>query len=201
MSESFRLGATLDFQFNTKRNGPKTLSGTPTIDVYEDNSTTQVQTGLTPTVDFDSVTGLNNLRINATAVNGYEAGKTYHAVLAAGTVDGISVVGCLVAKFTIERAAVNVVAISDSSAVADNLEASLETMIAGTASGGTPASVISNITGEGDLTFVGRALIFRNGPLKYEAGIITDYISNTGTFVFGSNTFTQAPTTETFVIV
>ena len=105
----YALGATFDVKFTTRRFSsgvPFTLAGTPSIAAYSDNSTTQITAGLTLTVDFDAVTGLNNVRVVATSGNGYAAGSTYSLVLTAGTVDGISVVGEVIGSFTLERSAV-----------------------------------------------------------------------------------------------
>lgn len=102
----YPLEETLDFKFTTRSfstGAPTTLAGTPVIQVYEDNSTTQINSGITLTIDFDSVTGLNNVRIVATTANGYESGKSYQAVITTGTVGGVSVVGEVVAQFSIER--------------------------------------------------------------------------------------------------
>lgn len=95
----------------------------------------------------------------------------------------------------------DVSSISGDTVAADNLEASLETIVVGTASAGTTSQVTSNVTGHGDDTFIGRVLIFRTGTLQYEAGVITDYTSATGVFDFAASTFTTAATSETFVIV
>ncbi len=102
----YPLGAVLDFKFTSRAfdSGiPFTLAGTPTVEVFKDNNTTEVQTGISPTVDFDGVTGLNNVRITASEANGYAIGESYQIVIEAGTVDGDSVVGEVVAQFSIER--------------------------------------------------------------------------------------------------
>ena len=102
----YPLGETLDFKFTTRAFAtgiPTTLAGTPVIQVYEDNSVTQITAGITLTADFDSVAGLNNVRIVATSGNGYESGKSYTAVISTGTVGGVSVVGEVVQQFSIER--------------------------------------------------------------------------------------------------
>lgn len=102
----YALETTFDFKFTTRQFSdgvPTTLSGTPVVDIYEDNSVTQITGAETLTVDFDSVTGLNNLRIAATAANGFESGKSYAAVITTGTVGGTSVVGEVVCNFSIER--------------------------------------------------------------------------------------------------
>lgn len=88
---------------------PTTLSGTPVVSAYEDNSAVQITAGITLGVDHDSVLGLNLLTIVATAANGFEAGKSYDLVITTGTVGGVSVVGEVVWHFTLsaEAAAVD----------------------------------------------------------------------------------------------
>lgn len=110
MMPDYPLGQTLDFKFTSRSfstGAPTTLAGTPVIQIYEDNSTTQITAGITLTADFDSVTGLNHLRVVATGANGFEAGKSYQAVISTGTVGGVSVVGEVIAQFSIERSPVN----------------------------------------------------------------------------------------------
>ncbi len=102
----YPLEQTVDFKFTSRAFAtgvPTTLSGTPVIQIYEDNSLTQITGAETLTVDFDGVTGLNNLRVVMTAANGLESGKSYHAVISTGTVGGTSVVGEVVQQFSIER--------------------------------------------------------------------------------------------------
>lgn len=104
----FALETTIHTKFTTRSfstGAPATLSGTPVVDIYEDNSVTQITAAETLTVDFDSVTGLNHLAIAATAANGFEAGKFYQAVITTGTVGGVSVVGEVVAEFSIQAGA------------------------------------------------------------------------------------------------
>jgi len=106
----YALESTFDVKFTSRifaTGVPGTLAGSPVVEIYEDNGTTQITAAETLTVDFDSVTGLNNLRIVATAANGFEAGKSYSAVISVGTVSGVSVVGEVVCNFTIQRAPVN----------------------------------------------------------------------------------------------
>lgn len=101
----YPLEQTLDFKFTSRAfaTGIPTTLASPTVVVFEDNGTTEITVGETVSADFDGVTGLNNLRIVATAANGYESGKSYQAVLTVGTVGGVSVVGEVVAQFSIER--------------------------------------------------------------------------------------------------
>jgi VCBS repeat-containing protein len=102
----FYRGATFDFKFNTIDDAlaPITLAGTPSLTCYKDNDTTQDTSGLTLSVDFDSVTGKHNVRVDLTSDTAfYTAGSSYQVAMAAGTVDSISVVGRVIAEFTIER--------------------------------------------------------------------------------------------------
>lgn len=79
-----------------------TLAGTPAVSIYKDNNTTQTTTGVTLTADFDSVAGLNHLTID-TADAFYAAGSFFQAVITTGTVDSVSVVGSVVASWTIRK--------------------------------------------------------------------------------------------------
>jgi hypothetical protein len=100
----YALGSTFDFKFPSRdADGvPTTLAGTPVVSAYVDNSTTQITAGITLSVDFDGVTGLNNVRVVASSGNGYAAGSNYALVITTGTVDGISVVGEVVGEFSLE---------------------------------------------------------------------------------------------------
>lgn len=81
-----------------------TLAGTPALSVYKDNSATQSTTGVTMTADFDSVTGLNHFAIDTSADGTfYSAGSFFDIVITTGTVDSVSVVGSVVASFTIRK--------------------------------------------------------------------------------------------------
>ena len=85
---------------------PFTLAGTPALSVYKDNSTTQSTTGVTLTVDFDSVTGLHHFSIDTSADGTfYSAGSNFDVVITTGTVDSISAVGTVVGRFTLNKTA------------------------------------------------------------------------------------------------
>ena len=88
---------------------PSTLSGSPAISVYKDGSTTQSTTGVTLTVDFDSVTGMNHVAIDTSADGTfYAAGSDFEVIITTGTVNGTSVVGYAVGAFSIRnRSALN----------------------------------------------------------------------------------------------
>lgn len=97
--------ATLNFKFSThKADGtPIALAGTPAISVYKANGTTQSTAGITLSVDFDSVTGLNNVLIDLSADAFYAVGNDYSVVITTGTVNSVSVVGTVLAHFSIEN--------------------------------------------------------------------------------------------------
>lgn len=98
------LGDTIDIKFTTRNfstGAPFTLAGTPVISAYPGNSTTQLTAGITLTVDFDTVTGLNNCRVVATSGNGYAAATNYYLVITTGTVNSVSVVGEVIGSFSI----------------------------------------------------------------------------------------------------
>jgi hypothetical protein len=102
------LGDTIDCKFTTAApdtGAPATLSGTPVVSAYVGNSTTQITAGITLTVDFDSVTGLNNVRVEATSGNGFTDNSDVALVITTGTVDGNSAVGYVIEQFTIGRGA------------------------------------------------------------------------------------------------
>lgn len=102
------LEDTIDIKFTTRSfstGAPTTLAGTPVISAYPGNSVTQLTAGITLTVDFDSVTGLHNVRVVATSANGYAASTDYALVITTGTVGGVSVVGEVVGEFTTSRTA------------------------------------------------------------------------------------------------
>jgi hypothetical protein len=80
-----------------------TLAGSPALSVYKDASTTQSAAGVTLTVDFDGVVGFHHFTIDTSADAAfYSAGSNFDVVITAGTVDGVSIAGAVVASFTIE---------------------------------------------------------------------------------------------------
>lgn len=96
----------IDFHFSTHAadGTPTTLAGTPVVSVYKANATnTETTTGVTLDVDFDSVTGLNHVRIDTSADAFYAVANDYSVVITTGTVDSVSVVGTVLATFSIEN--------------------------------------------------------------------------------------------------
>lgn len=104
----YRPGDTIDFTFTTDVDGTLTqLAGTPAVRVYKANGTTEDDSGITLTVDFDSRTGLNHVRID-TSTDGtfYATANDFYVVVTAGTVGGRSVVGYVVAHFSLKNRSV-----------------------------------------------------------------------------------------------
>jgi hypothetical protein len=103
----FDTSTVLYGKFTTYRpstGAPFTLAGTPALSVYKDNSTTQSTTGVTLTVDFDSVTGLHHFAIDTSADGTfYAAGSFFDIVITTGTVDSVSAVGTVVGSFTLRK--------------------------------------------------------------------------------------------------
>lgn len=103
---NLKLGETLDVKFTTRQfttGAPFTLAGSPVVSAYVGNGTTEITAGITLSVDFDGRTGLNNVRVAATAGNGFTAGTNVQLVVTAGTVDGVSVAGEVVGEFSIQN--------------------------------------------------------------------------------------------------
>jgi hypothetical protein len=97
--------ATVDFTFTSRQfstGAPFTLAS-GALAVYKANSDAQSTAGITLTANFDSVTGLNHVRIDLSADAFYATGADYSVVLTAGTVDSVSVVGETVGTFSIEH--------------------------------------------------------------------------------------------------
>jgi hypothetical protein len=103
----YTLEDVLDFKFTTRQfsTGAPFAFASGAIEVYEDNSVAQITGAETLTLEFDGVTGLHNLRVAATAANGFENGKSYQCVVSVGTVDSVSVVGEVIQQFSIGRSA------------------------------------------------------------------------------------------------
>lgn len=90
----------------TSRDGtglPTAMLGTPSLEVYKIGNATPSTAGITFVADYSAVTGLNNWSIDTSADAFYELGKDYEVVVAAGTVDGVSVIGEVVGSFSIEN--------------------------------------------------------------------------------------------------
>ena len=95
----------IDFKFSThKADGTPITLANGAVKVYKGNATdTEINTGVTLSVDFDGVTGLHNVNIDTSAAAFYAVANDYSVVITAGTVDSVSVVGTVLATFSIEN--------------------------------------------------------------------------------------------------
>lgn len=103
----YDAGTVIRFKFNTFRpstGAPFALAGSPSLAAYKDDSTTQDTDGLTLTASFDGVDGMNHVSVDTSAdPTFYSSGSSFDIVIAAGTVDGVSVVGVVVGSFTLRK--------------------------------------------------------------------------------------------------
>lgn len=99
-----RLGDTIDIKFTTvdSTGAPAALTS-GAVAAYVGNSTTEITAGITLSANFDSRTGLNNVRVVASSGNGYSSATNIFLVLTAGTSGGTSVVGYEIGSFSIEN--------------------------------------------------------------------------------------------------
>jgi hypothetical protein len=97
----------------------------------------------------------------------------------------------------------NVTAISGDSVAADNLEASLETLVLGTATGIPTATTMADsaLTEGTNDHFNGRIIIWRTGVLALQATDITSYNGTTKTFTFTAVVGGPASAGDAYVIV
>jgi hypothetical protein len=104
----YAAGDIVDFKFTTRRfsTGAPFALTSGAISVYKSNSTTQTTTGVTLTADFDTVTGLNHVRIDTSSDGTFYAnGSQFEAIITTGTVDSVSVVGEKIGRFTLRAQA------------------------------------------------------------------------------------------------
>lgn len=172
------LGETIDFKFCTTEpdtGAPATLSGTPVVSAYVGNSTTQITAGITLSVDFDGVTGLNNVRVVATTGNGYADGTDVSLVITTGTVDGNSAVGYVIENFTIGRSAANTASkpLARATYLVDTTIATLASQTSFTLTAGSAD----------DDAYNGMAFIFTDASTATQKGVAfcSDYTGSTRT--------------------
>lgn len=99
-------GDVVDFKFTTitSTGGGVTLSGSPDLIIYKDNSTTGSTAGITLTVDFAGVTGLNHVRVQTTgSTSFYVNGSEFGVSVSTGTVSGTSIKGYIIGSFSLQH--------------------------------------------------------------------------------------------------
>ena len=100
----FTQNQTFTFHF-TSRSGtpvPITLAGSPVLAVLN-SSGSSITPGVTLEVDTSSTTGLHKVTIDLSADVLYVIKGDYSVIITTGTVDGNSVVGEVIATFSIEN--------------------------------------------------------------------------------------------------
>lgn len=210
MAKRVAVGGTVYFTFPTQSlAGVKTtLSGSPVVAAYKNGSTTQSTAGITLTVNYDGVTGLNHVAVDTSADGTFYAdGSEIELVITTGTVDSISVVGETVASFVMGPQQADVVEINSSAAAASRLALSAGVIIPGTVdtTSLTPTTVLfeaDDITESTSQHFNGRVIIFTSGVLIGQATSISDYSLVGGRGRFTVVALTEAPgNNDTFIII
>jgi hypothetical protein len=196
-----------------------TLSGTPALSVYKDNSTTQSTSGVTLTADFDSVTGLNHVAVDTSADGTfYSAGSSFDVVITAGTVGGTSAVGYVVASFTLNKtAALRPTTAGRTFDVASTGEGGLDFSNVNLPAGAVPVvGIVDNGTAQsatattlvlrsaaafGDDTLIGMTLMaFGSTQGYWQSRVITDNVGSTDTVTVDTWTVTPSGTVSYVVL-
>jgi hypothetical protein len=197
----FRLGDTLDFEFTSRRfstGAPYALAGSPALAAYPGNSTTQITAGITLTADHDGVTGKNHVRIVASTGNGYATATNYAITLSAGTVDSVSVVGEVVAHFSIENRLLAPNAINRAALAADT---GLQSLRSGTAQGGGAAYIdLDTGASSSDDYYNGAQVVLTGGLGAGQYAICTDYTGSSRRVTVDANWVTNPDSTTTFAL-
>ena len=101
----FAEDAVVNFKWNTFDSAGASITrlGSDNIHVYKDDATgTEVQTGVTDSKDFDSLTGVHHCKIDLSAAVFYAVGADYTVVLKGDSIDG-QTVNAVLAHFSIEN--------------------------------------------------------------------------------------------------
>ena len=123
----------LNFAFltlNLTTGVPTQLANTPVISVYKASNTTQSTAGITLNVDYDSLTGLNHVLIDLSSDAFYAVGNDYFVVITAGEVNSVSVIGTVVATFSIENR---------------SQQSTMDSILAGTVTGAAGAHIAADL--------------------------------------------------------
>jgi len=203
MLGDFTPGKTIVFDFNThKADGtPITLAGTPAISVYK-NSTTESTAGVTLTVDYDSRTGMHHVVID-TSLDGtfYAAGNDFRAVITAGTVDSISVVGTVVGAFSLSNRSALRPATADRTLVVDAAGLADATMVKMGPSGSATSQTARDAGAQLDAAVSTRMATYTQ-PTGFLAATFPTTVASTTNITAGTITtvtnLTNAPTNGDF---
>ncbi len=187
---NFYAGQTIRGSFNSRSTSgaPITLAGTPALAVYKDGNTTQVTTGVTLTVDFDSVTGHHLYEIVTTDAF-YTKASDFRVVLTAGTVDSVSVVGVEVGSFSIENRSDEL--ILRNAFVSTRLAIGTVTSQTELILTGGPTNNIGNVM----------AIIYDNDDAAARVVAEGSYVGSTGTLTLTATTGITVTTSDTVTLV
>jgi hypothetical protein len=196
----FFSSSVVDFKFNTQTSAgsPITLAGTPLVRVYKANGTTEDDSGITLTTDFDSVVGCHHVRIDTSSdLAFYTTGSEFQVVLTQGTVDGTSIAGSVLALFSIENRPVNVGKVSGE---ATELYRRNLTITGSPTTTSIQCATGSLPTASG--SFVNMFLVLTSGTYQGIGRQITAYSESTGTATFTVDAFPGAPSAgNTFALI
>lgn len=200
-------GDTIDCKFTTYRpstGASFTLAGSPVISAYKDNSTsTESTTGVTLTVDFDSRTGANHIRVT-TGSDGtfYSAGSHFELMITAGTVDSVSVVGSVPCSFSLRKdSALKPTVSGRTLKVASTGEAGIDLASVALPVGAIPAfgiadNGVSQSVGATSITLrsaaslsddalIGKTVALLDGANVMAEGVIRDYVNSSKVATIG----------------
>ena len=129
----YKTTETLTFHFTTRQftsGAPFTLAGTPSLAVYKAGSLTQDTGACSLSVNHDGVTGFHLVTVDlgdtGAAAGFYAHGSQYDVIVAAGTVDAVSVAGEVIGRFRLANGA-NIGYIDGDTGAADNLQKMFDT--------------------------------------------------------------------------
>jgi len=191
----FKAGKTVYLPFDTQVNGLPTTASAATVKVYKNAvTTTEVTTGVTTSLDFDSLTGMHMVAVDTSSDGAfYAAGNEYSVALTALTLSG-STVRIWLGSFSIENRAVNwaqvcspttAVNLSATNIDVDQVVASVSgavgsvTGAVGSVTGLTAATVHADLD---DIQARLPAALGANGNIKAD---VRDYSGTAGTFAAG----------------
>lgn len=197
----FRAGATIRFKFNTRQGDgtPITLADTPTLRVFKDSGDTEDDSGITLSVDDDSTTGMHDVAIDTSAdPTFYSGGSDFQVKINAGTVDTISVVGTIIAHFSIENRTVNVDRVDGVDQTATYVP-QINAVLTGVP---TTTEIEFNSSGLNvDNTFAGWHAFFATGDCAGVAVEVTAAAEAGGTFTLTLETLPTAPAAADNVVL
>jgi len=164
----FSLEDPVQIFFNTRNFttfAPTTLLGTPAAVVYLQNDANEIA-AVNLFVDHDGRVGLNRVGFFLSAASGYIAG-TYHVVLTAGTVGGVSVAGQIIGGFSISNRSRDIIARLPAALIGGRMDSHVGAMAADTLNASALAAdagleIRTGLATTGDVTGLATAAALAN---------------------------------------